>query len=88
MASARLAEPPSPVNMVPPSPPGAESQSLVTMAAAVATRRGVAVSGENGAAVVRRPLPVGYIHTVPAGYPPGRLRRLQLLLRRRVITAP
>jgi hypothetical protein len=42
--------------------------------AAVATRRGVAVSGPNGTAVARRPgpvarpLPRGYIHTVPVGY--------------------
>lgn len=35
---------------------------------AVATRRGVAVSGDNGTAVARRPLPHGYIHTVPVGY--------------------
>ena len=40
--------------------------------AAVATRRGVAVSGPNGTAVARRPvarpLPGGYIRTVPVGY--------------------
>lgn len=36
--------------------------------AAVATRRGVAVSGPNGTAVAARPLPRGYIHTVPVGY--------------------
>jgi hypothetical protein len=36
--------------------------------AVVRTPRGVAATGPNGTAVARRPLPRGYIHTVPTGY--------------------
>ncbi len=56
---------------------GENSSGAVTRrGAAVATdngvaavgRRGAVVAGDNGVAVARRPLPRGYIHTVPVGY--------------------